>query len=103
MDDWQDDVTLLRFVDDVENAKFYGEKHGFGTQTMEGLGEVHGSLIDLGPLIQSAESLDTMTELMGGTIDDLNESCIAGKESDVQARTSQTMAAIQSVRKALQK
>lgn len=101
MDDWQDDMTLLMLVDDMGNAKFYGEKHGFGEGMMADLAEVHDSLLDIGPLLQSAESIETMTELMGSSIDDLNGACIAGNEADVRAKIEVAQTAIQAVQAAL--
>jgi len=65
------------------------------------LAEVHDSLIDLGPLIQSGESLTRMTDLIGSSVDDLNESCIAGNEADVTSRIDKTQSAIAAVRAAL--
>lgn len=101
MDDWQDDVTLVGFVDDVENAKFYAEKHKLSAQVTEGLNTVHGALIDLEPLMHSGQSIETLTQLMGSSIDDLNGSCIAGNEPVVQNRIGAALAAIQSVEAAL--
>lgn len=103
MEDWMDDVTLVGFVDDMGNALFYAEKHNFGAQTMTDLNEVHDSLIDLGPLVQSEADLDTMKDLMGSAIDDLNAACIAGGEPATQEKIASAMAAINSVKSTLKK
>lgn len=103
MEDWQDDVTLVGFVDDIENAEFYASKHKLGQQVTEGLSAVHDALVDLGQLVQSAEALDTVKNVMGNVVDDLNQSCIAGDERKVLDMIGIAKEAIKSAQLALEK
>lgn len=70
-----DDFTLLGYIDDVEGVAFYAKKNNMTPATIKGIEGIHGTLVDLAPLIKSEKDVKRLKLEIGTLIDELKASC----------------------------